>query len=75
MSIYLPFNKRANIPGTPKGSRLVIMDTKSEAERLISSSNKIAPKTSKVTAGHYYYFESINLCCYDRVWIVYSFNS
>lgn len=70
MSIYLPFNKRANIPGTPKGSRLGIMDTKSEAERLISSSNKIAPKTSKVTAGHYYYFESINPFVCGAIFVV-----
>lgn len=70
MAIYLPFNKRANIPGTPKGSGLGIMDTKSETEKLIATSNKNAPKTTKVAAGHYYYFESINPFLCGAIFVV-----
>lgn len=60
MSIYFSFNKRTNIPGTSKDSQFGIMNTKSEAEKLISSNIKNAAKTSKISTSHYFYFESFN---------------
>lgn len=60
MSIYSYLSKRANIPGTPKGSDFGIMNTKSDSEIMLSLKPKNVATNAAKTTTSYYYFDSIN---------------